>query len=277
MSETANKVGRRPKNDAILKHTNLLGGFDYLRADYKKQTFPRHSHEEYLIGVIENGIHDVWCRGEWWHASSNVVATFSPDEAHHGGLGDAEAWQQTIFYFPEKLVAEALDDYGGTIKFNQPFHHSPALARRLVRLRHMLESGDDQLLVEQEVLTAILETGKTKAEHESDRQSQGAQELMTVRSFIHDNIDQSFNISTLADIAGLSKRQFMNRFQRYFQIAPYQYVMQARVQKVRDALKHGTGLAEASYVAGFTDQSHMTRNFRSIYGVTPARYVQEAG
>lgn len=55
MSKNPTPAGRRPRNDATLKHTDLLGGFDYLRADYTKQTFLRHSHEEYLVGVRVNG------------------------------------------------------------------------------------------------------------------------------------------------------------------------------------------------------------------------------
>ena len=155
MSTLSPPAGRPPRNDATLKHTDLLGGFDYLYADYTKQTFPRHSHEEYLVGVIEDGVHDVWCRGEWWHASKNVIATLSPEETHHGGLGDADAWQQTIFYLPHEVVREAMDDPNSSYSFHQPFKHSPEIAGKLINLRSLLESNTERLLLEQEVLQTV--------------------------------------------------------------------------------------------------------------------------
>lgn len=51
--------------------------------------------------------------------------------------------------------------------------------------------------------------------------------------------------------------------------------MQARVRRARDMLQKGANIADAAFEAGFSDQSHLTRNFRAIYGVTPARYFQK--
>ena len=200
MPRTQTPVGRRPRNEATLKHTDLLGGFDYLRADYTKQTFPRHSHEEYLVGLIEDGVHDVWCKGEWWHASKDVVATFSPDEAHHGGLGDADAWRQTIFYFPQEIVCEAMDCEKGTFSFRQPFQHSPRIARRLSSLRRLLEARADRLLLEQEVLETVGDVFETMSDARAEVRDFGTQELDKVRAFIHDNIQDTFDISTLATL-----------------------------------------------------------------------------
>jgi AraC-like DNA-binding protein len=35
----------------------------------------------------------------------------------------------------------------------------------------------------------------------------------------------------------------------------------------------GTGLADAAAAAGFVDQSHLTRQFKARYGVTPGRWA----
>lgn len=275
MPDTHAPAGRRPRNEATLKHTDLLGGFDHLRADYTKQTFPRHSHEEYLVGVIEEGVHDVWCKGEWWHASKDVVATFSPDEAHHGGLGDANAWRQTIFYFPQDIVREAMDCADSTYSFHQPFIHSPVIAERLTNLRSLLETGSDRLLLEQEVLETVGQVFGTLSDAKTKERAIGSKELDEVRDYIQDNIQGTFDISTLADLSGFTKRQFMSRFQKLFHMAPYQYVMLARVRRAREMLQKGASIADAAFEAGFSDQSHLTRNFRAIYGVTPARYLQQ--
>ena len=38
---------------------------ELLRACYRKQTFPRHSHDQYAIGVIESGALGFYYRGEY--------------------------------------------------------------------------------------------------------------------------------------------------------------------------------------------------------------------
>jgi hypothetical protein len=68
-----------------LKHVGVLGGLDYPAAEYRRQDFPRHTHEERLIGLIESGVQDVWCCGQWWHGGPGFVATFALEEPHYGG------------------------------------------------------------------------------------------------------------------------------------------------------------------------------------------------
>jgi len=103
-AENAEPRGRPPQNRAVMKHVGYLGGLDYLAANYRKQDFPKHVHEEYLIGLIERGVHDVWCRGELWHAAAGSIATFAPGEPHSGGAGAELGWSQKIFYLPERLI-----------------------------------------------------------------------------------------------------------------------------------------------------------------------------
>jgi len=42
---------------------------------------------------------------------------------------------------------------------------------------------------------------------------------------------------------------------------------------VRAAIQAGTPLARAAAEAGFADQSHLTRQFKRAYGITPARWA----
>ena len=268
-------AGRPPRNNATLNHTGLLGGFDFLAADYRKQTFPRHAHEEYLVGVIEGGVHDVWCEGGWWHASRNVVATFAPDQMHHGGTGDEHGWQQTVFYFPQELVQCAMDNDGETLSFHQPFQHSEDISSRLLGLRHLLENQGETLLLQQEVLRTIELVFNRLSKVPPAPHQATPKELEWTRDYIHDNVGNSFQLDELAAVSGLTKRRFIDHFKEKFHLAPYQYVMLTRVRKAKDILKTGGSIAEAAFQAGFSDQSHLTRNFRAIYGATPARYVRQ--
>jgi AraC-like DNA-binding protein len=50
-----------------------------------------------------------------------------------------------------------------------------------------------------------------------------------------------------------------------------------RVGAVKAAIAAGAGLAEASAAAGFFDQSHMTRCFGRVVGMTPGVWARGIG
>ncbi len=47
-----------------------------------------------------------------------------------------------------------------------------------------------------------------------------------------------------------------------------------RLDFARNRLGSGMPLAELALAAGFVDQAHFTRMFRSAFGVTPGRYAR---
>jgi AraC-like DNA-binding protein len=47
-----------------------------------------------------------------------------------------------------------------------------------------------------------------------------------------------------------------------------------RLDFARGRLDRGTPLADVALDAGFVDQAHFTRMFRSAFGLTPGRYVR---
>jgi AraC-like DNA-binding protein len=53
---------------------------------------------------------------------------------------------------------------------------------------------------------------------------------------------------------------------------PHAYVIQRRARLARRHLAAGLPPSDAALLAGFADQSHMTRAFVRHFGITPARY-----
>jgi AraC-like DNA-binding protein len=55
---------------------------------------------------------------------------------------------------------------------------------------------------------------------------------------------------------------------------PYAYLESVRIQRTQQLIKAGKALADVAAEAGFSNQSHMTRQFKKIIGVTPGQYAQ---
>jgi AraC-like DNA-binding protein len=73
----------------------------------------------------------------------------------------------------------------------------------------------------------------------------------------------------LARETGLSRFQVLRGFVRVTGLTPHAYQVQRRVALARGLIARGRPLAEVAATCGFADQSHMTRQFVRIYGVSP--------
>jgi len=268
--------GRPPKNNASLKRCGISKGLDWLVADYESQDFSRHSHSEYVIGFTESGRHDVWCRGNWWHASRNAIATLAPDEPHFGGAGSETGWSQTMFYIPEDSVRDIFDEDDKTVRsgiaFDSPFHECPSAYAKLCLLRDILASKGDPLRAEellQDILRTVFSAFGSIAL--SDPMSTSGADKR-IREYLHDNHAQRISLDELCALSCSSKQLVITNFKRRFGMTPFQYLQTVRVTKARDLLRSGCGLAEVAVSTGFADQSHLSRNFKAVLGVTPGQY-----
>jgi AraC family transcriptional regulator len=87
---------------------------------------------------------------------------------------------------------------------------------------------------------------------------------------IHANPAQALGCRDIANLAGLSISQCARQFRRMTGVAPHRYLLQVRVAHVKTLLRESDrDLALIAMDAGFFDQSHMTRVFRRLTGVTP--------
>ena len=112
-------------------------GLTLMRARFRTQTFARHSHEGYGVGVIQAGALAFDYRGAGLVAGQGAVNTVNPDEPHTGHAATSHGWAYRMFYFsPEYLAQVAEDVAGGPVPlpfFTSGVIHDPALAALLLR------------------------------------------------------------------------------------------------------------------------------------------------
>jgi len=90
---------------------------------------------------------------------------------------------------------------------------------------------------------------------------------------IHANLAAPMRLEDIAAAARMSIYHFSRTFRKTTGIGPHRYLVQARVERVKDLLHSGSrSLAEIADAAGFSDQSHMSRVFRKFTGMTPKAY-----
>jgi transcriptional regulator GlxA family with amidase domain len=97
--------------------------------------------------------------------------------------------------------------------------------------------------------------------------------LRRVQDYVAAHFSENTDLPALASIAGLSKNHFAREFRRSLGITPHHYLTQKRVERAQHLLTHTSlSLAEISYAVGFSHQSHLTRCFHELLGVTPGQF-----
>lgn len=100
--------------------------------------------------------------------------------------------------------------------------------------------------------------------------------LRMLHDYIHDDIGSDHSVEELAEKVGLSPSHFCRSFKQATGISPYQYVLQARVDRAKSMLAAGVNsVSEIALVLGFSSQSHFSDVFRKQVGMSPTTYIKQ--
>lgn len=92
-------------------------------------------------------------------------------------------------------------------------------------------------------------------------------------NYINRNLDENIKISDIAKLLDISQYYFCRLFRESTGIAPYRYVIQQRVFKVKALIEENKlSLCDIAIECGFSSQSQMTHHFRKLVGITPKIY-----
>ena len=244
-------------------------------------SFPRHSHDRFGVGVILTGGHRSSSGRGVVEARANDAIMVNPGEVHDGSPLDERGRAWRMLYFEPSMLSDAAIELSGTatheIELTQPVVHDPQLKilfERLFTVSVEAQSVPDDLIREEtmlELLGYLLRTHATT--HARPRLSQTLSPIARARARIDDDPSSPLTLTDLATEAGMSRFQLLRGFAYEMGLPPHAYRMQRRVILARQLIARGTTLADAAAAAGFADQSHMTRAFVRLMGMTPANYA----
>jgi len=82
-------------------------------------------------------------------------------------------------------------------------------------------------------------------------------------------------VKQLADVAGMSARNFARIFVQETGVAFRSYVLWLRLNVAIERSMAGGSWTEAAHEAGFADSAHLSRTFKRMFGINPATLTRD--
>ncbi|PWB32873.1 AraC family transcriptional regulator [Pseudomonas sp. SDI] len=252
------------------------GQCELLAARFSRQSFGRHAHERYALGAICAGVEKLYYRGASYLGTAGTLVTISPGEIHDGLPGSDQGWMYRMLYVdPQWLNRVVLQGHYGDDHlhlFREAFSRDEVFAQAFARQHALIEVADsllerDSLLLG--LLAALFQRGGVRLERALAAEREA---VRRVRGLLDEAFARNVALDELAALVGMDPLYMIRVFKKSVGVSPHSYQIQKRVAHVQQLLRQGMAIADASFCAGFFDQSHMARAFRKVVGVTPGRF-----
>lgn len=231
-------------------------------------------HERYCVSVMLAGRTRYRYRGRTFSKGRGSVTVHEPGETY-AALAQEGVGRALVFFLRPELVAAFTD---GTLPHFRPGPtQAPQLRRALLDLAREMNSQGTSLEIEVRLAEALALAFDCCGEAPSRRTSPNEPRAISrVKSRLSDEASGIVSIDELAREARLHPLHLLRTFRRHVGMPPHAYWLGLRVARARELLCDDLPVASVAAQLGFTDQSHLTRHFKALLGVTPGAYRRAA-
>jgi AraC-like DNA-binding protein len=273
-SVTEEMTTRLERSCDWIRHAPPTPGIERIEAFFLGHAYDPHRHDTYALGYTMTGVQSFDYRGARADSLSGNVIVLQPDEVHDGRAGAEHGFRYRMIYIAPRLIADALDGRARTL----PFVASPVSSD--ARLRRALGSALADLSrpfepLERDKIIGAIADALLALDASLRARPFPAMPIRAVeraRTFLDENFTHTVASEELEAVTGLDRYALARHFRARLGTSPYRYLTMRRLDRVKSAIMSGHSLAEAALVSGFSDQAHMTRQFKQAFGLTPGHW-----
>jgi AraC-like DNA-binding protein len=172
---------------------------------------------------------------------------------------------------PVTLLLEASDLEGLAVPDRPALVTDPECVARLAALIGQLQRPVG-LVGREGIPRSLLERLFARSTPLGCARSWRGRSLVPVRQYLHANPGELIPTAALAEMIGLTECHLIRAFHLEFALPPHAYHLRLRLAAASELLSQGLSVSSVAYQCGFADQSHLSRKFKEVYGLTPAAW-----
>jgi AraC-like DNA-binding protein len=255
----------------------IPGVREVLHASFADHAYPMHTHDCWTLLIVDEGLVRYDLDRHEHGAMASLVTLLPPNVPHDGRSVRPEGFRKRVLYLDDDLLGSELT--GAAV--DHPGLSDPLLRLRIQQLHDVLAwrtedlEAQTRLLLIHERLNEHLRRGRTgpgEGREVPDRRDPGL--AGRLRELLDARVRPGITLDEAAAHLHSHPTHLVRSFKREYGLPPHLYLTGRRVDLARGHLLAGLPAAEVAVLAGFYDQSHLTRHFRRMLGVSPARYAR---
>jgi AraC-like DNA-binding protein len=255
---------------ALLHFDRSFGGVECLHADFRTHAYGTHSHDEFVIAIVDRGAEEFRCRGGAHVAPEGAIYTINPGEPHDGRGAGEDGWSYRALY-PSMAFMQRI---GGVAPIFTRVVLFDSILFRLLSAVHAAILGEEcELAKETAIVAAFERLGALNAEvDDSSAPLKDDSRMNRVREILSDRFADRHSLESLSETAGLHPNYLLAAFKQRYGVTPAAFLRMRRLAKAKAMIRSRVPLKNVAQDAGFYDQAHFTRCFKNAFGVTPSVY-----
>src|SRR5579871_77320 len=196
------------------RYYRLPGGcIDALHARFVTHHYPRHSHDFFVIGLIETGAQSYWYRGTRHVTPEGQIFLVNPDEPHTGESAASDGYTYRTLYPDPEVLAEVARNITGRARvpyFAAAVVEDPPLADALSKCHAAIASDAARAHCELLFMQAMERLVTVHAEYPCAVVSIGKERsaVKRAREYLEVNFAEDVSLAQLAQLASLSTYYF---------------------------------------------------------------------
>lgn len=239
------------------------------------QPFENHFHEDYVIGLVEGGKRRLSCKNREYELYPGNVVLFQPGENHACVQSDGETFDYRGLIIPKGVMQEGIQKATGrrlSSEFAENVIRDDETACALRRVHEAVMRKRDKSDREEALLRLLSVLLRKYGRADVVGAPTYTREVEKACEWMGLHFSEKMDLEQIGRRVGISKSTLLRAFVRQKGITPYRYLETIRINAAKALLEQGVPPVEAAMRTGFSDQSHLTRQFVSRIGLSPSAY-----
>lgn len=233
-------------------------------------SFPQHSHDEYVLSCNISGNETLRLDGRKYEAAETCTTLYNPGQVQ---AGDGTSCLVSLYLEPDFFETELFSNIH--VNFDSPIVNDTellilftSLIRPILENSHISESEEITFNILDYVLSKYTILSNSELINKDDWR------VSKIKDILLGDLARTPSLNELAKQVSLNKLTLLRMFSNATGIPPITWQRYRRVARARELLNRGMPAVQAACEMGFSDQAHLTRQFSSAYGISPARFAQ---
>lgn len=263
----------------------------YHHADLGETRIPWHWHEELEFNYVVSGSLSlvtpnksyVFDKNEAFFINTSVLCTFEHVVNRPKAVIDSHLFHPVFLGGHFKSLF--------TTKYLEPVIHNKKLEileirgenkgqqellNKLKQLAYLQGSRDTEFQTRNilsEIWLLLLEELQNRENDHMNYKLVNQDRIQTMMSFIHQNYREKLSLEDIALSASVSRRECIRCFQNTIHKAPYEYLLDYRIQMAEKLLKStDSPIIDIAFQTGFSNGAYFGKIFKQVCGRTPGAY-----